>query len=396
MLLLQSIQVKAQSLEEYLGIAVENSPSLQAAYKAFEVSTKQEERAKALPDPKVSTGIFISPIETRLGAQQARFSLSQTLPWFGTLEAKEAVAKHKSDEKYQAFALKKRQLLMEVKQAYYPLYEVNRQIEFQEENMRLLQTYQEQVQSLMANAKASLGDALRIEMAIDEALTKIELLKAERTTLEANFKLLLNTQNPSPIVVSDSLAMDIPVRLTESLAAHPEVSLMEKKIAVLDAQQALVEKSAKPQFSLGLDYALISPRTDVDLANNGRNALMPMVSMSIPIAQKKYRVEQEEISLGKEGIQHSIQAAKNELQASYSTVLFQLQKQKELYQLYQRQSEKTAQILNLLYTDYGNSGASFEELLRTQQQLLQYKMAKATATAQFHIALAQLSYLTQD
>ena len=68
------------SLEGYLQYAYEHHPSLKAAYTRFEIALQKVPQVKALPDPKVSFGFFISPVETRVGPQQAKFSLSQQFP----------------------------------------------------------------------------------------------------------------------------------------------------------------------------------------------------------------------------------------------------------------------------------------------------------------------------
>ena len=81
---------KAQSLEDYFVMAAENNPKVQADYKEFEIALQKTAQVNALPDPTLSLGYFLSPIETRVGAQRARAELSQMFPWFGTLRRQTA------------------------------------------------------------------------------------------------------------------------------------------------------------------------------------------------------------------------------------------------------------------------------------------------------------------
>ena len=46
---------------------------------------------RSLPDPTFTVSAFGRMIETRVGTQEARFSVMQMFPWFGTLEAKENI-----------------------------------------------------------------------------------------------------------------------------------------------------------------------------------------------------------------------------------------------------------------------------------------------------------------
>ena len=79
----------SQTLNDYLQEALENNPEVQASYLEFEAALISVSRENSLPDPTVSIGYFISPIETRVGAQQAKISITQMFPWFGTLRQKE-------------------------------------------------------------------------------------------------------------------------------------------------------------------------------------------------------------------------------------------------------------------------------------------------------------------
>jgi outer membrane protein, heavy metal efflux system len=75
-------------------------------------------------------------------------------------------------------------------------------------------------------------------------------------------------------------------------------------------------------------------------------------------------------------------------------VWFEIQQQLQLLSLYEQQIQTSQQSLNLLFTSYGNSGKEFEEVLRMQQQLLKYQKMRATALAQYHIAVEKINYLT--
>ena len=75
-------------------------------------------------------------------------------------------------------------------------------------------------------------------------------------------------------------------------------------------------------------------------------------------------------------------------------IWFEIQKQVELIQLYEEQIQESRQSLNLLFSAYSTSGKDFEEVLRMQQQILKYQKMKATALSEYHIALAELDYIT--
>ena len=101
---------QAQTLDDYFRNAAENNPGLQAKYKEFEAALQKVPQVSTLPDPTFSFGYFISPVETRVGPQQAKFSLTQMFPWFGTLKAQGNAAALMAEAKYQSFLDARKQL----------------------------------------------------------------------------------------------------------------------------------------------------------------------------------------------------------------------------------------------------------------------------------------------
>jgi len=105
--MLQCSAGSAQSLQDYLKRAAENDPGLKASYMEYQAALQRVPQSGSLPDPEISFGYFISPIETRTGSQEARFSVMQMFPWMGTLRAKKDVAAELAKAKYEEFVSKK-------------------------------------------------------------------------------------------------------------------------------------------------------------------------------------------------------------------------------------------------------------------------------------------------
>ena len=147
-------------------------------------------------------------------------------------------------------------------------------------------------------------------------------------------------------------------------------------------------------MGVGLDYVLVGERTDIFMPDNGKDVLMPMVSVSIPIFRSKYNASVKEARLIQESYTLQKQEVTNTLVSEYEMVWFQVQQQLQLISLYKQQTQTSQQSLNLLFTSYGNSGKEFEEVLRMQQQLLRYKKLNATALVQYHIAVEKINYIT--
>lgn len=392
----------AQSLEDYFKIATENNPGLQAKYKAFEAALKQIPQVSSLPDPTLSFGAFISPVETRVGPQRARFSLSQMFPWFGTLKAQGDAAALMAEAKYQTFLDARNKLYYQVAAAYYPFYELHQWIQIEEENIDILESYKTIAIQKFENGNGNMVDVLRVDIMLKDAQTDLSILYDKEKPLLATFNQFLNREEGAAVVVEDTLAIEpLPVefRRDSLLINHPVLDELELKAKAYVAKERAAFKQGLPKFGLGVDYAIMGKRTDItsDMAapaDNGKDALMPMASISIPIFRSKYRAAVKEAQLMQEAYTLQKEEYANSLIAGYEMAWFEVLQQQELIHLYNEQIQETNQALNLLFTAYGNSGNEFEEVLRMQQQLLKYEKMKAAAEVKYYVALAKINYLT--
>jgi outer membrane protein TolC len=393
---------EAQTLDDYLKIAAENNPGLQAKYREFEAAIQKVEQVNTLPDPNFSFGYFISPVETRVGPQRARFSLTQMFPWFGTLKAQGDAAALMAEAKYQSFLDARNRLYYQVAAAYYPLYELNQWKEIERENIEILESYKTITNKKFENGAGTMVDFLRVDIMLKDAKTNLSILNDKEVPLLTRFNKLLNREEDALVIVEDSLfAQALPdnFRKDSLLTNNPMLEELDLKIASSEASEEVAFKQGLPKFGVGLDYVMVGERTDLasDMAapqDNGKNALMPMVSVSIPIFRSKYKAAVKEAQLMQESFALQKEDFANTLTSNYEMSWFEIQQQQELLELYDQQIQESNQALNLLFTAYGNSGKEFEEVLRMQQQLLKYEKMKATAETQYQIALARLNYLT--
>ncbi|MBO6515083.1 MAG: TolC family protein [Bacteroidia bacterium] len=396
-LLCMSSLLNAQSLDYYLKTAAENNPGLKAKYVEFEAAMQLVTQVNALPDPKLSFGYFVTPVETRVGPQQAKFGLSQMFPWFGTLSAKGEMATLLAEAKYQVFLNAKNELYYEVKAAWYPLYVLNETLQLQEENKEILYTFKQLALTGFENGKGSMVDVIRVDIMIENAETDIKLLREEEMPLLAKFNALLNRADTMHVFIPDSLPVhkvEKGYRKDSLLKAHPILEALNLKIKSAEAQETVARKMGLPSFGVGIDYVLVGERIDMNVPGNGKNVVMPMITMSLPVFRGKYNAAVKEAQFTQESIISSKQNVENNLIYSYDLNWFRLDKALRLMDLYSEQIKKTEQAIGLLLATYRNSRKDFEEVLRMQQQLLKYQIAKAIALKDYYTALANLNYLT--
>ncbi len=387
----------SQVPEKYFRMAAENNPGLQAVYAEFEAALQKVPQAKALPDPALSFGYFISPVETRVGPQRAKLSLSQMFPWFGTLRAQADAAALEAEARYHEFLDKRNSLYYRVADAWYPLFELGRWKEIEQENIDILQSYKSIAVSRLESGEGDMTDVLRVDIMLNDALSSLRILKQKEKPLLTAFNKLLNRDESKEVELPDSLDTDhLPSGIAPDSMLHnnPAIKAFDLKVEAGEAGEEAARRQGLPKLGLGLDYVIVGERTDMSVADNGRDVLMPMVSLSIPIYRDKYKARVREAQLMQKSYSLQKEEYANSLVSNYEMAVYEIQRQKELIDLYIQQIEESGQALRLLVSAYSNSGKEFEEVLRMQQQMLEYRKIKASAEAEYRTALARLNYLT--
>tara|TARA_R100000951_G_C2643994_1_gene181905 strand:+ start:65 stop:1297 length:1233 start_codon:yes stop_codon:yes gene_type:complete len=386
-----------QTLEEYFQIAAENNPELKAKYKRAEAAMEKIPQVSSLQDPSLSFGFFISPVETRVGPQRAKFSLTQMFPWFGTLKAQGNVAALNAEAQFQVFNDAKNKLYYKVAQAYYPLFELYQIEAIEKENKAILETFKTIANAKYENGKGTMVDLLRVDMMIDDVKTNLSILESQKKPLKTRFNKLLNRDQNDSITIPTEVPSIQAQSFDESdslFAEHPLMEQLNLQIKASEAKVLAVKKQGLPKIGVGLDYVLVGERTDMDVSGNGRDVLMPMVTMSIPIFRKKYKAAEKEANLMRESYQFKKEALDNQLTVQYENALFKIEQQLDLLELYNHQIERTEQSIKLILASYQNTGNDFEEVLRMQQQLLKYQKLSVDVLVKYHIAVEEIKYIT--
>ena len=395
--LFSALSIQAQTIDDYLKIASENNPALRARFAEFEAAMQRIPQVSALPDPTFSVSAFGRMIETRVGPQRAVFTFNQMFPWFGTLKAQRDAAALRADAKFQQWIDARNELFFQVKAAYYPLFELEQMIKFQEENREILETFKTLATSQFKNGRGSMVDVVRVDIMLQDVITELSILKKKRNPLVAQFNKLLNRDQHAEVVVSDSLTIDFSppeVSSDSILQNNPRLAELEITENAWQAEAVVAKKQGMPKLGVGLNYTVIGERTDMELPDNGMDAIMPMVSISLPIYRKKYKAAIKEAELMRTSISERKRDLTNNLLASFEMAQFEKQKAMDEYQLFDAQIKSTHQAITLLLSTYSNAGEDFEEVLLMQQTLLKYQINSASALKDYYIALARLDYFT--
>lgn len=385
-------------LTGYLMQAARNNPGLQADYQQYLAALQQVPQVSALPDPEVSFGYFINPIETRVGPQQARFGLTQMFPWFGTLGTRGDAAAQKARAAFETFRESRNQLFYQVHERWYHLYEIEQSIGIMQEHIGILDTYESIATSRYETGQVGQADILLVQIEKEDIRTKLALMRDNRAVAARQLRELLDLPADASVLAADTLRAARPVLpLAEIEAAvaqqNPQLGRIGHQLQAAEHEVEAAHKEGLPDFGLGFDY-IFTGRRSMTVAGNGQDALMVRAGIQLPLYRKKYRANEKQAQLQLQAVRHREEAVLNQLQTRLAEAWRNYEDARRRVQLYEElQLQRTRQAIRVLTEEYANGETDFEELLRLQRKLLNYQLQREEAVVANNTAVARIEYL---
>ncbi|OFY46884.1 MAG: hypothetical protein A2X22_04020 [Bacteroidetes bacterium GWF2_49_14] len=391
---------QADSLAGYLKEAASGNPGLKAKYSLYQAALEKIPQAGSLPDPEMQFSFFITPMELIAGNQLADIRVMQMSPWFGTLKAAKDEASKMALARYEEMLGVKNDLYLEVKTAWYQVFRIRKEIGITEKNLDLLKSLERM--ALIRFKAAGMGNSgqgglvglLRAQMEIGSLENRLALLGDQLKTSKVRFNSYLNRNKDSEVFVGDSLPeATLPGStsiLADSILNNPMIRMYEAEKAANESRVIMAKKMGYPMIGLGLNYSVIQQRPGATSMMNGNDMIMPMVTATLPIYRKKQIARQREAGYLRDAAGESAVDARNELTVSFQESMEQLKDAERRVELYNRQASLAEKSVSLLTSSFSTAGTNFEEILRMQQQLLDYQYKHIEAVVDRNTAIARL------
>tara|TARA_B100001093_G_scaffold362680_1_gene347438 strand:- start:10729 stop:11946 length:1218 start_codon:yes stop_codon:yes gene_type:complete len=393
--LLFSTALQAQSLEHYLSLALSNNPQLQALNMRYEIAEEKINQAAAVPRTTFGAGYFASEPETRTGPQRFKLSVSQMLPWFGTLKARQNYARSLVETEGLDRLIVERQLALSLAQSYYRLYGYQQKMRIIETAIELFKSYEVLALKAVENGSASVVNVLQLQIEqnklSEEFLNIQELEKAE----EVIFANLLSDDSFEGIQFSEMLEIPLEDLMHEQsrLAVNPEILKYDKLFAAVQQSEIVNQKEAQPSLGLGLDYIAVQQRTDVLLNENGKDILMPMLKLSVPIFKSKHSSVAQQLELKQRELNYEKNHRLNLLENKLAQAIA-LQNQAQIsFKSQDANSAQTKKMKEVVLSNFESDRQKLTEVIAMEQLYLQFEFKKIEAVVQFYSQTALINYL---
>jgi len=372
---------KVATLDDYLRYAALENPGLEAKFQNWKAAVERLPQVRALPDPRLTYGYYLSAIETRVGPMQYSLGLSQTFPWFGKLQDREDSAARTANAAYRRFEAARLDLFFRVESAYNELFFLKQSIDIAGSNIELLQQFERVARTRYRVAAAGHPDIIKIQVKLgvleDRVFQLRELRHPYTARLNAELSRPANADVPWPTSVSDRVTDEAADRLHAALMEHsPELIALQEEIERERIGTEIARKDGLPNFTVGLGYTAVGDRSDVSIPDNGDDAVLGTLSVNLPIWREKYNAGVRESIARRLAAAGRRGDAINRLTSDLQQAIFEHHDARRRVGLYRDTLiPKSTESLQASLAAFEQGESDFLDLVDTQRTLLEFQLA---------------------
>jgi outer membrane protein TolC len=387
------------TLAELVETALQQNTQIQAAKKEWQASLHKIPQVRALPDPVLSFARFGQSIETRLGPQRNKISVSQQIPFFGKQGIKGEVASRHSDVLENQYESVKADVIMKVKEAYFSLYLIDRSIQVVREEKEVFRQLSTIAAKKYETGQVGQQDALKAQLAISHTTDKLLAYHRVRHAVVSELNHLMNRKAESPIEETEDFSIpDVNIGLEQLIdwarENRPELRKAQAVIQKNEENLKLVKKDFYPDFRLMLDYIDIGAGSTVQ-PDDGRNAWMASVGINIPLWRKKLHAAEAEAVLRIRASEDLYENTQSETISRIHSVYFDMETARDQLDHYRFSLMPQAeQALKASEVGYQAGKVDFLDLLESERMVLMVKNGYFKILSDFGKSLARLERLT--
>ena len=387
---------KEDSLAVYIAEAIRNNPALMSEYQAYQAQMANAQGAGVLSDPQLSVGLFPQAMHHVNGKQLATITIMQMFPWFGTLKAGREQMGYKAQEAYQKFREKSLSTAFNVEKQWYSILATQEKVKAVKQKRALLNDIKKVAIYLYKNYTAGrdtkMSDQLRLDAEEERLKEQTESLETQLTLQKQQFNITLHRQPNAALSLPDSIPLrEMPTfNWTEIERNNPKLAQYSAIQKAFKSQEEQTRAKGMPMIGVGLQY-MLNGKVDMPMMPNmnGKDMVMPMVSVTIPIYRKKITSAIHSAQLMERSAAYNYQSQLDALQSTYLSIEQRADDIKRKLKLYESEVSLLNRTLELMQKEYTTGATSLTDILQTTRESIDYDLLKAEANAQYNTITAE-------
>ena len=312
------------NVESLLAFARERHPEFAAMRSEAAAAAERVGPAGALPDPgfrvelrdftNEMSGASPSVLPARVGS--TKYTLTQSLPWYGKRDLRREVAAAGADAAASQVRVTWTELAMRIKQTYAQHHVYQHTLRLMGENLDLLQRLGDIAQTRYASGLGRQQDVIRAQS--ERALLHSDLIMLDGESAQAVARMRSLLGRPSGDIqlrppevlrpMPPAATLDFTALEARLLANNPQLAMAGARIAAADKERDLVYRNRYPDLMLGLSPVQTRSRV---------SEWEFMVEINIPLQQESRRAQERES-------ERMLEAAKSRRAATLNQALAEL------------------------------------------------------------------------
>lgn len=372
--------------EAFTEAVLTHNASLEAMRQAVVAAVEQVRPAGSLDDPMLSVSAAPRTFGTA-GGSSGDVEITQSFPWWGTLDARREVARADAEASAQDFQALRLHLVALARGAFADWVYVHRALDINRANISVLNQLRNVARIRYAAGQAPQEDVLQAD--VERTMLKQQRLEWGRdlAVAQARMNALLarapQTLIPPPGELPAPSALPAEETLAQRALAHPQLEELADEERAAEARQRLAEKERFPKFGVSAGYN--SMWADP--------AMRPMVglSVSIPIDQGKYRASVDAAHAEARRAASTLEDQRAALLADLSADYAAVRETARSVALYRDELVPLAQsTLSVARSEYGSGRGDFLNVLTAEQRRLDVELGLARMQSECFRELAEL------
>lgn len=372
--------------EAFTAAVLTDNASLEAMRQAVVAAVAQMKPAGSLDDPMLSVSTAPRTLGMS-GGPSGDIEVSQSFPWWGTLDARRDLARADAEARAQDYIALRLQLTALARGAFADWVYVHRALDINAANLSVLDELRNVARIRYTTGQAPQEDVLQAD--VERTMLKEQRLQWERdlTMAQARMNALLErapqSMIPAPGELPAFYALPAEEILAERVLAHPQLEELADEERAAEARQRLAEKERFPKFSVSAGYnSMWADPT-----------MRPMVglSLTVPIDQGKYRAAIDAAHAEARRAESTLEDRRAALLADLSADYAAVREAAQSVALYRDELMPLAQsTLDVARTEYGSGRGDFLNVLTAEQHRLDTELGLARMQSDYFRELAEL------
>ncbi len=372
-----------QPLDTLIREAYHAHPLLKSLHFEQEALKENERLQGSWDAPVLNMGVGVFPVETRVGPQILKFGAQQRIPYRGGQQAKKQVVQARQYGLESKTDLMKIELAYQVRLAFYELYVLQQKELLLDSLLEVVQAQKEDRLRRLRSGSGSTSQVLLMERTARNYHERKKQLQFDKAESRARLAYWTGIDSISDPELSSNFVTAIHneiLQLPELALHHPQIEEFEAQVELAAAEINAIKWENYPQLTVGVDYIWNTSRSNVDIPDNGRDALIPMVGIQLPFLSSRNAHKKEEWKRKQTAASYRRENEKQAIRSELISAFERLSKNRSEYEYLNQQIATTKRMVELKEHEIGSNAAEFYDYWMLLEDVLDYQWKKWEAT----------------